>query len=328
MKTIDEDVEQYKIVTSPQFRSWFGDSKIVDDSGDPLVCYHGSTHDIGGEFKTKGHGNKNGHHGEGSYFTTSSKDAGDNYAGIGPDLAVKIEARADMLQTQVEDEWDEWVDKINKYSNVQYDYDSWQDLKWDAQYEILKQIATDECKGDNDGNITPVFLSVKNPVVIGLSGMGVYSHMKSTYFDYDYEYDEDTDEESESGEGVRLMDALHDNLPEHADEGIMNDIREYMQGDSGISVDKVEEIVRMYGLLDDYDDGDTTGSTLHSVYRDLGFDGIVLNAAKAHKSMRLNGDTLHIIPFSPNQVKSAYSTKFGTGNNISESILSRANDLI
>jgi len=40
--------EQYKLVRTPQFKSWFGDwendpqnaSKIVDENGEPLVCYH------------------------------------------------------------------------------------------------------------------------------------------------------------------------------------------------------------------------------------------------------------------------------------------------
>lgn len=42
--------EQYKLVRTPQFKSWFGDwqndpsnaSKVVDSNGEPLVCYHGT----------------------------------------------------------------------------------------------------------------------------------------------------------------------------------------------------------------------------------------------------------------------------------------------
>ena len=29
---------------TPAFKQWFGDSKVVDDRGEPLVVYHGSVH--------------------------------------------------------------------------------------------------------------------------------------------------------------------------------------------------------------------------------------------------------------------------------------------
>lgn len=35
-------VEERKITDSPEFKAWFGDSKIVDGEGKPLVVYHGS----------------------------------------------------------------------------------------------------------------------------------------------------------------------------------------------------------------------------------------------------------------------------------------------
>jgi len=43
--------EQYKLVRTPEFKAWFGDwendlenaSKVVDENGEPLVVYHGTT---------------------------------------------------------------------------------------------------------------------------------------------------------------------------------------------------------------------------------------------------------------------------------------------
>lgn len=46
------------------FWKWFGDSKVVDDQGRPLVVYHGSSKKLT-EFKTDG----DGIHGRGAYFT-------------------------------------------------------------------------------------------------------------------------------------------------------------------------------------------------------------------------------------------------------------------
>ena len=52
--------EQYKLVRTPEFKAWFGDwendsesaSKVVDDNGEPLVVYHGSSK-IFNEFEPK-----------------------------------------------------------------------------------------------------------------------------------------------------------------------------------------------------------------------------------------------------------------------------------
>ena len=46
--------EQYKLVRTPEFKSWFGDwendpenaSKVVDENGEPLVVYHGTSEDF------------------------------------------------------------------------------------------------------------------------------------------------------------------------------------------------------------------------------------------------------------------------------------------
>ena len=33
-------------IDTPEFKKWFGDSKVVDENGDPLVVYHGTTKDF------------------------------------------------------------------------------------------------------------------------------------------------------------------------------------------------------------------------------------------------------------------------------------------
>lgn len=58
-----------RVTGSPQFKSWFGDSKVVDDKGEPMVVYHGGA-DIAatksGAFKA---GRDGGSLGTGIYFT-------------------------------------------------------------------------------------------------------------------------------------------------------------------------------------------------------------------------------------------------------------------
>jgi len=64
-----------KQTKSPAFKAWFGDSKVVDNDGNPLVVYHGTHGDDFNEFKDVGPsrerwGNK------GHYFTSDSEYAG------------------------------------------------------------------------------------------------------------------------------------------------------------------------------------------------------------------------------------------------------------
>jgi hypothetical protein len=54
-------------VKTPEFKKFFGDSKIVDEDGEPLTVYHGTTRDFDTFRKTDQHGNDYVH-----YFTPSS----------------------------------------------------------------------------------------------------------------------------------------------------------------------------------------------------------------------------------------------------------------
>lgn len=66
-------------VNTPAFKKWFGDSKVVDESGAPLIVYHGTFADFD-KFDPARFGNTDrGFHGEGFYFS-ESKDYAGSYA--------------------------------------------------------------------------------------------------------------------------------------------------------------------------------------------------------------------------------------------------------
>jgi hypothetical protein len=78
---------------SAAFNRWFGDSKVVDENGDPLVVYHGTNADIT-EFKNAKIGARDpGFFGKGFYFTPSEDDAL-NYADSAAEADGKGEAKA------------------------------------------------------------------------------------------------------------------------------------------------------------------------------------------------------------------------------------------
>jgi len=59
IENVINDIKTNEFTESPQFKSWFGNSKVVDNEGKPLPVYHGSP--IGGieTFKKKENSNNN-----------------------------------------------------------------------------------------------------------------------------------------------------------------------------------------------------------------------------------------------------------------------------
>lgn len=77
--------EQWHLVRTPEFKAWFGDwennpetaSKVVDENGEPLVCYHGTEKEFTVfDLKKIGEWSGNlGHYGYGFYFSDDIKEA-------------------------------------------------------------------------------------------------------------------------------------------------------------------------------------------------------------------------------------------------------------
>jgi len=59
---------------TPAFKKWFGDSKVVDENGKPLVVYHGTGRFVGNEFVKTKKTNRAGNY-EGFYFSPEKDDA-------------------------------------------------------------------------------------------------------------------------------------------------------------------------------------------------------------------------------------------------------------
>ncbi len=72
-------------VKSESFKQWFGDSKVVDEIGEPLPVYHG-TKSAFTEFQRQDSDNRHdsGWYGEGFYFTINPETAS-AYAGANQD---------------------------------------------------------------------------------------------------------------------------------------------------------------------------------------------------------------------------------------------------
>lgn len=90
-----------KVTSSPEFKAWFGNSKVVDEEGNPMPVYHGSTHSFDSFDLSKT--NKDSFWGKGFYFTTNHEDANQFYGGHhSPDLKSRVENLAEEIATSLD----------------------------------------------------------------------------------------------------------------------------------------------------------------------------------------------------------------------------------
>ena len=328
-QTFAEDVEVsaatkkiFKEITDTEaFKNWFSDSKVVDENGNPLVVYHGSTHDI--ESFSDERGNPENDLGIGFYFTNDTGDAAANYAGEGPDLTSRIEQRAEQIEAEEEIGMD------------------------DARERARKELS------GAAPNIVPAYLSFQNPVVIGKENETVFE-MEMEYETepfMDEALEEVREENTEDGELLieeeELQELASDLAREKAiendyvDEGgtlidlfegiraasyefnevdvekIISDINE-AAGYESIGAEQVIEVIKasegaMYAEYGDYGQL-ASGELIRRSFEEAGFDGIIDNtvndkfgtgSGRAQPMEGMDYDTAHYIAFKPNQIKSA-----------------------
>lgn len=84
-------------IDDDNFKNWFGDSKVVDGQGKPLIVYHGSKTKFDRfDAKKKGSGTDEGIRGRGFYFSSNAKSA----QSYGPNLMrvyLRMEKPFDLL---------------------------------------------------------------------------------------------------------------------------------------------------------------------------------------------------------------------------------------
>ncbi|MBK8168264.1 MAG: hypothetical protein IPK64_20135, partial [bacterium] len=269
------------------FWRWFGDSKVVDRQGRPLVVYHGTVNDI--EQFDPARASIESDIGAGFYFTNNTVEVGPNYAGEGPDLTNRIEKTAERIANE-------------------------EDLDMaDAREQARKQLS------QGLPNIIPAYLALMNPVVVGKNGQ--------TYFDVNEEFDEETEEYGEpTGMLVDFIEAMREEAMDDRwgdidVEKVISDVFE-AAGNEGLSAAQLIDTIKnsegaMYATDNESGDSGRAEFTRRS-FELAGFDGVIDNTVdikfgsqseaqrKYGKGMAgMTPSTTHFIAFKPNQIKSA-----------------------
>lgn len=271
------------------FSSWFRGSKVVDEDGQPLAVYHGTTQEFRA-FKRK-YLNPQSDWGAGFYFSGTPEDVGHNYAGLGPDLESKIELEYERHED--------------------YDYNSDPEEQQKLKDEVRRKYMAHE------GSTFKVYLRIIRPLIVG--------GRNETFFDYSEPYYEGTDEYGEpKGLLVRFITILDDvvgenNYYERGD--VHTALYEAALDYEGVYASDLVTLLKGlpgFAYLEDPETGDLFNTEfLRRTIQRLGFDGIIDytvdmkfgSQKRVGKAMEgMDPDTVHYVVFSPNQIKSVWNT--------------------
>ncbi len=132
---INSNVEQTE---TPEFKRWFGNSKVVDDKGNPLVVYHGT---LAGNITTFRPDDffGSGMFGKGINFTSSESDA-KKYASTDAMVNLDLPGKASIMSDAL-----------------------------GIDYNKAKEHLTNK----GDGVVIPAYLSIQNPLVVGKEKLNI-----------------------------------------------------------------------------------------------------------------------------------------------------------
>lgn len=131
-------------VDTPEFRRWFGDSKVVDENGEPLVVYHGT----GRSFDAFDPGQRGAVTRESGarklFFFTDSAEVASDYA----DYAGSVPVR-DLVEKS------ERLERQNK---------------WDEAAAVMAEAEALDANAARGQSVMPVYLSIQNPLRFDAEG--------------------------------------------------------------------------------------------------------------------------------------------------------------
>lgn len=312
------NAEQYELVRTVEFKKWFGDweklaltkfydsgidevslsklessvSKVIDENGEPQVCYHGTFSENLNSFdegKIGDNTGNEGHYGYGFYFSFDRIEASTYTYDTNPIiLECFLNIRNPFLSSNLEN--------LERYSN-RYGY-----------YEEKKPVAIDskwlesELKKQKDQKPYLLYKSIKENGYE--KGWELFLDKNkidwdNETFDYNrindwYEYDSSKEEFSKENE----YENYNDEIPEYILENIAEQLNVTL---SEIKTIKQYTIGNYPSLLYMMDLGNRSRSLTDEIKQD-GFDGIIAGS--------------EIVLFKPNQIKLAdgTNTTFDSGN--------------
>ena len=252
--------------------------------------YHGTTHDFDKFSLAKG--NVENHLGQYPHFTNNAKDASANYAGHGPDLTSRIENRAEDLMQQID-------------GNGEIPYGT---PEYEAAYEEAKTKAAKEIAGPHEGAVIPAKLKMNNPVDV--------TPKSKTWIDFAAKTDKDGNFVKDNPNTIKLLNSLKKQGEKYGFDGekVFSEVSDKAELYDTVKASELYKALRESENLS-YAEHPKNGKLVNghviaNVFKDLGFDGIVMDAKAAFPNMKdIPEGTLHAVPLKKNTVQSKLTGK-------------------
>lgn len=295
------------------------DGADYQGGGAVFDAWHGTTHDI---TKFKKTGQIDNFLGLGPYFTTSRKDADANYAGEGPDLTLRISREEENVADSFHNDdyaakemLRDYLESIDSEKDVDdYDLDFLKDQYADKAIAFAARRAA---KGENDGFLMKMYVKLENPA----DATG-----KSAPLTYEAKFDDNDDFVGESGTLLKWIEATREVADEfHAGPDAERYITALMEEGGDVDFKTVfDKTADFFDQVYDPDTGNSlgTGAMFREIAERAGYDGVIMDADRHFGSGRrgfggssvpsMEGvypGTLHIVPFKPGNVKSAWGNR-------------------
>ena len=276
-------------------------------------AYHGTTYGNIRRVNSR-KGDKTGALGQGFYVSTNPRDASANYGTReGPDAVHRVnrrtseiddymvklpkEERAKYLSEYLANNgpWDAnsfvgkvlkgkyWPEALLSLPNKVFDA-----LEAQEGNNVSRQIAEKEIFGDTSGVVMPIYVRLNNPMDMRTNG--------TNFTGRDY---------------TRLIKALNDLADSHPQAdvaGPVNILNNQYQNTGNVSAKDVYDIIRKFGHVDPDPEFGGFGQLIQDLAKELNYDGLIQQAGQQFVNMEeMTKDTLHVVPFNDNQIKSQFN---------------------
>ena len=313
-KTQDEAEEAARLwrekgVESPYFKRWFGESKVLDDDGEALPVFHGTSGDFD-EFRA---GTPESAFGSAIYLSDNVDDVNANYARLqGSDIKNRVASEVErIIRQQPEgmsrDPWKqgkslegvsdeeileaaqhsflekykiEFIQKAIEEKDVSYINNAEGEFADSVRPMLIDFIARKRVLGNVEPrfSVMKTYVNIENPVYLDPSGT-----KGRTTFDYNVEYDEAGEIVDESGSVIELLEAI-DDVAGNFDTSPSNarNLKNF------IAQEALDGEVDAFDIFKEVKDGnyyfetemgeDAVSEFIRQLFEQMGFDGIIADA--------------------------------------------------
>lgn len=222
------------------FWRWFGDSKVVDSEGRPIVVYHGTRASFD-SFRQNPNADK---WSDGFFFSSDSRIAGDIYAMHEGFVRLDVESIQDRLASMSDSAFDDAVKVVEKITNGRYLDGVKAEIRDDNYAEAKRELvslierAHDDYEGATQLSVRVASAIIPNPVIVpkGASVIPGYLALKNPL----------------------VIDAKKDSFDPESQAGWIQDAKE--NGNDGV-------------IISNYDDG---GMGMGSEYQSAGIHNVFI----------------------------------------------------